>query len=251
MPRAARIAPKEHIYHILTRGNNRQDIFKDEKDYRKYIEILLRYKERYKFRLYHYVLMKNHVHLVLETTEKSGSLPEIMKGINLSYAQHFKKRYKHIGHFWQDRYKSIIISKDDYLLACGSYVELNPVRAKIVEDPKDYRWSSYNAYAYGKEDKITDEHLIYRRLSDEETERRKAYREFVKGMLKDKKAMKGEMDRKVVYGSEDFIREAQKKYKIEAMIKPIGRPKKNEDEEMKKNRTVPFSGGFRDHIFAP
>lgn len=230
MPRTARIAPKEHIYHILTRGNNRQDIFKDEKDYQKYIEILLRYKERYKFRLYHYVLMKNHVHLVLETTEKGGGLSEIMKGINLSYAQHFKNRYKHIGHFWQDRYKSIIISKDDYLLACGSYVELNPLRAKIVEEPKDYRWSSYNVYAYGKEDKITDEHPIYKGLSKDETERKKKYRELVKGMIKEKDAMKGEMDRKVVYGSEDFIRETEKKYKVEAVIKPKGRPRKSKNE---------------------
>ena len=84
MPRAARVAPKEHIYHILTRGNNRQDVFKDEKDFRKYLEILQKYKEKYKFKLYHYVLMRNHVHHVLETTERGGSLAEIMKGINLS-----------------------------------------------------------------------------------------------------------------------------------------------------------------------
>ena len=137
MPRTARIAPKEQVYHILTRGNNRQDIFKDEKDFKKYIEILKRYKANYKFKLYHYVLMRNHVHLVVETTEKGGSLAEIMKVINLSYAQYYKNKYKHTGHFWQDRYKSIIISKDDYLLACGSYVELNPVRAKVAVDPKD------------------------------------------------------------------------------------------------------------------
>ncbi|MDH5202963.1 MAG: transposase, partial [Nitrospirota bacterium] len=100
MPRAARVAPKEHVYHILTRGNNRQDVFKDEKDYKKYLELLQKYKEKYKFKLYHYVLMRNHVHLVLETTERGGSLAEIMKGINLSYAQYFKGRYKHTGHFW-------------------------------------------------------------------------------------------------------------------------------------------------------
>ncbi|MEW6066811.1 MAG: transposase [Nitrospirota bacterium] len=122
MPRTARIAPNEHVYHILTRGNNRQDIFKDKKDYKKYMEILQKYREKYKFMLYHYALMRNHVHLVLETTQKGGTLSEIMKGINLSYAQYCKGKYKHIGHFWQDRYKSIIISKDNYLLACGSYV---------------------------------------------------------------------------------------------------------------------------------
>ena len=228
MPRTARIAPDEHIYHILTRGNNRQDVFKDEKDYKRYIEILQRYKEKYKFKLYHYVLMRNHVHLIIETTQKSGKLSDIMKGINLSYAQYYKNIYRHIGHFWQDRYKSIIISRDDYLLACASYVELNPVRAKVVEDPKDYKWSSYKAYAYGKKDFIVDEQIIYKELSKSETERRKKYRGLVKGMLREKDAMKGEMDRRVVYGSEDFIEGITKEYKIGALIKPKGRPRKDE-----------------------
>ena len=231
MPRTARIAPDEHVYHILTRGNNRQDVFKDKKDCKKYIEILQRYKEKYRFKLYHYVLMSNHVHLVLETTEKGSKLSEIMKGINLSYAQHYKKRYKHIGHFWQDRYKSIIISKDDYLLACGSYVELNPVRAKIVEDPKDYKWSSYNVYAYGRKDSIVDEHSIYKELSKDESERRKKYREFIKGMLREKDAMKGEMNRRVVYGSDDFIEKVTTQYKVGAVINSIGRPRKDENRD--------------------
>jgi putative transposase len=91
MPKTARIAPNEYVYHLLTRGNNRQDVFKDKKDFDKYREILQRYKEKYKFELYHYVLMTNHVHLVLETTENGGKLSEIMKGINLSHAQYYKK----------------------------------------------------------------------------------------------------------------------------------------------------------------
>ncbi|MDA8215907.1 MAG: transposase [Nitrospiraceae bacterium] len=226
MPRIARIAPRGYVYHVLTRGNNRQDVFKDEYDYRKYIELLSKCKNKYKFKLYHYVLMTNHVHLVLEPTEKGGSLAEMMKVINLSYAQYYKNKYGHIGHFWQDRYKSIIISKDDYLLACGSYVELNPVRAKIVNDPKQYRWSSYSAYAYGKIDLIIDEHPIYRTLSDDESERRKKYRELVKGMLRDKDAMKGEMDRRTVYGNEAFIKKVGTKYKVSAVIRTVGRPKK-------------------------
>lgn len=230
MPRTARIAPKEYVYHILTRGNNRHDVFKDEKDYMRYSEILQRYKERFKFKLYHYVLMKNHIHLVLETTEKGGSLAELMKGINISYAQYYKGRYKHIGHFWQDRYKSIIISKDDYLLACGSYVELNPVRAKTVEDPKDYRWSSHNTYAYGKKNLLVDEHPIYMRLSEDEAGRRKRYREFIRGLIKEKAAMKGEMDRKVIYGSKEFSEKMKKGYNIEGTIKPKGRPKKDGKE---------------------
>ena len=230
MPRTARVAPEGHVYHILTRGNNRQDVFKDEEDYKKYLETLQRYKEKYTFKLYHYVLMRNHVHLVLEPTERGGTLAEIMKGINLSYAQYYKNRYKHTGHFWQDRYKSIIISKDSYLLACGSYVELNPVRAKAVKDPKEYKWSSYNAYAYRKRDLLVDEHQIYTNLSTDERERRKRYREFVRGMMKEKKAMKGEMERRVIYGSDNFMRKLMREYNVEGVVKPKGRPKRDESE---------------------
>ncbi len=225
MPRTARIAPKEHIHHVLTRGNNRQHIFKDDSDYRQYRDILLKYKEKYRYKLYHYVLMTNHVHLVLETTEDGGNLSEIMRGINLSYAQYYKSRYEHIGHFWQDRYKSILISKDDYLLACGSYVELNPVRAGIGGDPRDYRWSSYGVYAYGKRDSAVDEHPIYEQLSNDEAERRKRYREFVKGMLREKDAMRGEMSRRVVYGNEQFTKEVISKYKVQDVTRPRGRQK--------------------------
>ena len=146
-----------------------------------------------------------------------------MKGINLAYAQYYKRKYNHTGHFWQDRYKSIIISKDEYLLACGSYIELNPVRAKIVDDPMKYQWSSYSVYAYGRKDAIVDEHPIYLQLSGDEGERKKKYREFVKGMLKERDAMKGEMDRRVVYGSEGFTKKIKEKYNIQEIIKPKGR----------------------------
>lgn len=223
MPRTARVAPSGYLYHVLTRGNNRQDVFEDEEDFRKYLELLLRYKEKYHFKLYHYVLMTNHVHLVIEPAEAGGSLAEIMKGINLAYAQYYKRRYSHIGHFWQDRFKSILISKDEYLLACGSYVELNPVRANMVAHPMKYQWSSYRVYAYGKEDVILDEHPVYLQLSEDTVERRKKYREFVRGMIKEKDAMKGEMNRRVVYGNEEFAQKIKGKYKIQELIKPKGR----------------------------
>ena len=224
MPRTARIAPQENIYHILTRGNNRKVIFKDESDYTRYIEILKHYKEKYQFLLYHYALMGNHVHLVVETTAKGGRLAEIMKGINLSYAQYYKKKYKHTGHFWQDRYKSIIISNDEYLLACGSYVELNPVRAGIAKDPKDYRWSSYLVYAYGQKDSVTDVHGIYQALAGDESKRKKKYREFVRGMMATKKALRGEMEKKQIYGSEKFAKELHTRYAVSPLIRRVGRP---------------------------
>jgi len=223
MPRTARIAPREHIYHVLTRGNNRQDVFEEDEDFRKYMGLLVLYKGKFHFKLYHYVMMTNHVHLVIEPSEEGGSLSEIMKGINLSYARHYKQKYGHTGHFWQDRYKSILVSKDEYLLACGSYVELNPVRAKMVKDPVDYGWSSYQAYGYGNSDVLVDENPVYLQLSDDDKERQKKYREFVRGMLDEKAAMKGAMDRRLVYGSEGFVKEMETIYNISEKIKRIGR----------------------------
>jgi putative transposase len=226
MPRVARTAPKECVYHVLTRGNDRQNVFKQECDYERYLGILLKYKQRYDFKLYHYALMTNHVHLVIETMPKGGELSEIMKGINLSYAQYYKMKNRHTGHFWQDRYKSIMVSKDDYLLACGSYVELNPVRAGIVNDPKDYRWSSYRSYVYGTSDSIVDKHPIYENLSEDGGERRKKYREFIRGMMIDRESQRGEMDRRLVYGSEEFTERVTKRHKVNSVIPKRGRPKK-------------------------
>ncbi len=226
MPRTARIAPKEYVYHVMTRGNNRQRVFKDDEDYSCYIDILQQYKLKFKFQFYHYVLMSNHIHLVLKPSEHGGALSEIMKGINLSYAYHYKKKYRHVGHFWQDRYKSIIVSDDEYLLSCGSYVELNPVRAKMVDDPKDYPWSSYGVYAYGRDNRVVEKQPAYLGLAEKPVGRQRKYRNFVKGMLKEKKAMKGEMDRRCVYGDRDFIRSLTRKHAISGSLRSIGRPKK-------------------------
>lgn len=224
MPRTARIAPIGYVYHILTRGNNRQDIFKDEKDYKEYIKILQKYKEKYKFKLYHFVLMRNHVHLVLEPVE--GDLADIMKRINQSYSKYYKNRYEHIGYFWQNRYKSIIVSKDNYLLACGSYVELNPVRAGVVDEPKDYRWSSYNVYGHGEKNLLIDESPVYNGVSNDEQIRREKYIEFIKEMIIKKNAMKDEMNKRKMYGNEKFIKRMAEEYQIEEMVRLQGRPKK-------------------------
>src|SRR6266540_2936538 len=111
MPRMARIAVPAMLYHIISRGNNREWIFDDEEDFGKYLEICKRYKERYGFKLYNWVLMNNHVHLLLETKEGSN-LSKIMQGINLAYTIWFNRKNRKVGHLWQDRFKSIIIEKD-------------------------------------------------------------------------------------------------------------------------------------------
>lgn len=115
-------------------------------------------------------------------------------------------------------------------MACGSYAELNPVRANLVKDPKDYRWSSYNGYAFWKGDPIIDEHPIYQGLSRNGKERRKAYREFVKAMLVSKNVMKGEMERRVVYGGADFLKKTKQLFGVEETIRTQGRPSKQEKD---------------------
>jgi len=156
MPRQARLILDNVCYHIITRGNQKNIIFRDENDYKTYLKLVSRYKEKYKFKIYGWCLMNNHVHMVMQ----SEYLSKAMHGLNLSYAQYFRYRYKSVGHFWQDRYKSYIIQKDEYLINCISYVEYNPVRAKISLRPEDYCWSSYRARILGKKNMLLDELVL-------------------------------------------------------------------------------------------
>ena len=226
MPRTARIAPKEFIYHVLTRGNNRQTVFRSDGDFIKYLDILKSAKEKNRFLLYHYVLMSNHVHLVMEPSTAGSNLSAIMKSINLTYARYFQKKFGLIGHFWQDRFKSMVIARDEYLLTCGSYVELNPVRAGIVTDPAHYPWSSYGGNALGKEDPLLDSHPIISGWSPDREARLLQYRNFVGGMLEKKEALRGEMNGRQIYGSEDFRAAVSQQYVVKAEKKRVGRPRK-------------------------
>ena len=149
MPRTARIYTEEGVFHILTKGNNKQSIFKDNQDFQAYKEILKRLKAEQPFKLYHYCLMSNHVHLIIEAN-KETKLSKLMKRINLFYYNHYKKKYGYTGHFWQDRFKSLLIEKNEYLLACGLYIERNPVKAEIVSAAEQYSHSSYKAGKRGR-----------------------------------------------------------------------------------------------------
>ena len=142
MPRTARITLENSCYHIITRGNQKQLVFRDAADYEKYLSILTNYKKRYKFRLYCFCLMPNHVHLVVEV-QNPLVLNKIMRGLNLSYTLYFNSRHEKVGHLWQDRFKSKIIEKDAYLLECINYIEANPVRASLASSLERYTWSSY------------------------------------------------------------------------------------------------------------
>ncbi len=146
MARKPRIQYEGAFYHVIVRGNQRQHIFLNDDDRLVYLGKLSTYKQRCGFELYAYVLMSNHVHLLMETPKDTVS--RIMQMINFTYTQYFNKKYGKVGHLFQGRYKSYLCDKDTYLLALIRYIHMNPVRAGIVGDINDYRWSSHWDYLH-------------------------------------------------------------------------------------------------------
>ena len=145
MPRQPRFLPPDNYFHIMNRGNNGQHIFTCDEDYAYYLEKLSNLKNEHPFDLYHYCLMGTHVHMLVKT-QKETDFSVFSKRLNLSYANYFKRNYGCLGHFWQGRFKSQLIGNDIYFMQCGKYIELNPIRAGMVEDPSEYKWSSYSHY---------------------------------------------------------------------------------------------------------
>ncbi|MBU1125120.1 MAG: transposase [Candidatus Omnitrophica bacterium] len=142
MPRTARITMENCVYHIITRGNQKQSVFREYSDYEKYLSLLSKYKKRHQFKLYCFCLMPNHVHLILHI-EEPVIVNKILRSLNLSYTRFFNFKYKTVGHLWQDRFKSRIIAQDRYLEECMKYIEGNPLRAGLNWYIEDYPWSSY------------------------------------------------------------------------------------------------------------
>ncbi len=163
------------IHHITARGNRKSDLFIDEKDYIIYLAIVRETKNKLPFELYSYCLMTNHVHLEIKTFDIGIS--DIMKRINQVYAQYFNKRYNYVGHLFQDRYGSKLIETDLQVLTTSRYIHLNPVRAKMVEKPEDYPWSSYSMFIGKKKEKLISPQKILSYYND--ANNRELYKKFV------------------------------------------------------------------------
>ena len=147
MPRKARKLSSTKIYHVMIRGNRKQDIFLEDEDRLKFIKILKKVKQKGEYELYAYCLMSNHVHLLIK--EKNEQISRVMKRINISYVNYFNQKYQQIGHLFQDRYKSEPIESENYLLAVLSYIHNNPLNAFVVNNLEEYPWSSYYIYTEG------------------------------------------------------------------------------------------------------
>jgi len=179
MARKPRLHYHGAMYHVVTRGNNRQKIFTTEADYKTFLENLRRIKERKPFCLYAYCLMPNHIHLLIEV--KNDALSVIMQRLLTGYTIYYNRTYKKRGHLFQGRYKAILCQKDSYLMELVRYIHLNPVRAKIVKKPSDYEWSGHNNYMNRSKDAIIDEDDVLKYFSQDKAKARKLYEEFVRG----------------------------------------------------------------------
>ncbi|MBU1447063.1 MAG: transposase [Gammaproteobacteria bacterium] len=176
MPRRARIALPNIPVHIIQRGNNRQACFFADEDYRRYLDWLAEYATKTGCRIHAYVLMTNHVHLLL-SAEQADAGGALMKLLGQRYVQYVNRSYQRSGTLWEGRFRSCPVQEESYLLGCQRYIELNPVRANMVMHPAEYRWSSYRANAQGERDNLVCPHPLYDALGSDTSNRLAAYRE--------------------------------------------------------------------------
>ena len=184
MARSPRITIPAHPHHIIQRGNNRQATFFAEDDCRFFLECLRQAKAKCRCRIYAYVLMTNHFHLLVEPSE-IGDLGRFMQSVGRRYVRYINANYRRSGTLWEGRFKSAAVSRDEYLIMCSRYIELNPVRAGLVAHPKDYRWSSYQYRALGIPDCLLDEDPWYSGLGTAADERREKYGAWIDSQIGD------------------------------------------------------------------
>jgi len=182
MPRRPRLSLPGVPLHIIQRGNNRQACFFADEDFRFYLDWLGEYAAKARCRIHAYVLMTNHVHLLISSEEPQG-VGALMKALGQRYVQYVNRTYQRSGSLWEGRFRSCLTQEESYLLSCMRYIELNPVRAGMVAHPGEYRWSSYRSNAQGEEDRLVSPHTLYLSLGEDATARAVAYRELFRHEL--------------------------------------------------------------------
>ena len=200
MSRPQRLEFSGAVYHVIARGNEQREVFRDNSDREIYLRRLAHYRDRFRFRLYAYCLMTNHLHLAVET----GPVPlsRIVLALHGSYAQEFNHRHQRVGHLFQGRYKALLVQKTSYLLALVRYIHENPVKAGIVPEPRLYRWSSDRFYRGERPPDWLDTHGLFELLGADPGREARRYREWEQPeSYEDLKAVA-----RVVKGDERFAR---------------------------------------------
>lgn len=200
MARPYRLQAENCLYHVISRGDDRKRIYTIPSDYERFMGYIVKAKERYQFYLYAYCLMANHFHLLLETL--LPNISRIMHYIKGSYTTYYNLRHRRSGHLFQGRFKSIVVDKNSYFLELTRYIHLNPVYAGLVQDPAQYRWSSYRGYR-GKKDEFIDKDAIKQYMNMTGG----AYQRFVLEGIKKRKDPLKEVYAGFLLGPVGFIKE--------------------------------------------
>jgi putative transposase len=229
MPRRPRVHLDEQPLHIVQRGHNREPCFFGEDDYRSYLHWLGEAATRTECRLHAYVLMTNHVHLLL-TPRKATVVPDLIISLGRRYVQYINRTYRRTGTLWDSRYKSSLVQADTYLLTCMRYIELNPVRACMVGDPAHYPWSSYRANGLGQVDSRLAPHGLYLALGADEHERRSAYRAIFRAHLEQDAIddIRLALNQNQPLGDSRFHARIEQMTGVRSTARPRGRPRAEE-----------------------
>ena len=229
MPRKPRFNLPGIPQHVVQRGNNREPCFFTEADYPRYLEDLGRSIKRFSCQLHAYVLMTNHVHLLVSTTQDYG-ISQMMQALGRRYVCYVNRRYKRSGTLWEGRFKAGLIDSENYLLTCMRYIEMNAVRANIVDNPAEYRWSSYAANAQGQSNPLITNHPVYLTLGSSAVERQNAYHELFQQQLEapllDK--IRYALNHELVLGGPSFNDRIQGLSNRQVRLSQPGRPRSND-----------------------
>lgn len=227
MSRPLRIEFEGALYHVISRGNAKQDIYLNEEDREKFLDILETTISRMQWICHGYCLMANHYHLILETPE--ANLSKGMRLLNGVYTQSFNRLYNRVGHLFQGRFKSILVEKTTYLKELTRYVVLNPVRAGIVQRAEDYQWSNYRATA-GLEARPKWLNVNWTLSCFDRAKKRAKplYVDFVEEGLKTGMDLEKEIKHQIFLGSEDFISDLQETYSLGKDLSEVPRKQKQD-----------------------
>jgi putative transposase len=229
MARLPRIVIPGQALHIIQRGNNRQPCFFADDDYHHYLDSLKDAATRCGARVHAYALMTNHVHLLL--TPESAQAPSLLlQSVGRRYVRYVNHVYRRSGTLWEGRYKSTLIDSDRYLLTCSRYIELNPVRARMVEQPGDYPWSSFRGNAGGMTNPVLTPHPVYLALGTTPERRAQAYRALFDRNLDPQaiQAIREATETGVVLGNDRFKEQVQSTLSRRVDRRPHGGDRKSE-----------------------
>lgn len=227
MPRRPRIHLAGMPLHIVQRGHNRDACFFADEDYLAYREWLGEAIKATGCQLHAYVQMTNHVHLLL-TPPEPVAVSRLAISLGRRYVQYINKTYRRTGTLWDSRYKSSLVQTDAYLLLCQRYIELNPVRAAMVDDPVHYRWSSYRANGLGLPDPLLTPHEVYTDLGRSDAERQVAYRALFRPELDDDAIsdIRRALDQSQPLGDARFLDSIERATGQRREARPRGRPRR-------------------------